>query len=511
MVSLSAGTLLRAAFLLSLLTTTFSLPALPHPVSRIAVYDDIPATYRSIYAATDLCPSTLTLPVPTIDARQVAVIPIPSITENSAPCSGDGPLSFVSEATVEQEGLLTALRLAGFRAALDANTNANTLVNVSSTSMLVGWHGVLRTCQDRSYDEQTIYFIINEDRDFRISFNNGDRMDIVTIPPNLKSLLIIGANKPVCLLVDPASNPGQDATVTPSSGDGQGVTTVLQPFGVEPATVPGAPPAPDAPPAPVVEEELIGSPEDVLAEMSMEPTSEFLETSTESGFDDQSDAPDVPGAEGVQTIDEDTTPEVAPSPTADAGAQEDDGSACFPAEATVRMENGERRRMDELKIGDKIMDANGQFSDVVFFTHRHTGMHRFSKITTNNGSVFVVSPGHYVYANGLLRAAKAVREGDSMYVHNFGSDKVLSVESVFRRGLYNPQTASGTIVVDDFRASTYTTAVEPRLAHAALMAPIRFLYGINSRVTDVLAGLFDHGSPLLAAVLPSGERVVDAL
>ena len=53
-----------------------------------------------------------------------------------------------------------------------------------------------------------------------------------------------------------------------------------------------------------------------------------------------------------------------------------------------------------------------------------------------------------------------------------GVGRVTGVDVVERVGLYNPQTVAGDIFVDGVLASTYTTAVEPELAHA-LLTPLR--------------------------------------
>jgi len=45
-------------------------------------------------------------------------------------------------------------------------------------------------------------------------------------------------------------------------------------------------------------------------------------------------------------------------------------------------------------------------------------------------------------------------------------------------GLYAPHTGSGGIAIDGWAASTYTTAVAPRLA-AALLAPVRAAAGVG--------------------------------
>jgi hypothetical protein len=52
---------------------------------------------------------------------------------------------------------------------------------------------------------------------------------------------------------------------------------------------------------------------------------------------------------------------------------------------------------------------------------------------------------------------------------------VVSTTLVEATGLYNPQTIHGDIVVDGIVASTYTTAVDPQVAHG-LLAPLRVLY-----------------------------------
>ena len=68
-------------------------------------------------------------------------------------------------------------------------------------------------------------------------------------------------------------------------------------------------------------------------------------------------------------------------------------------------------------------------------------------------------------------------------------------------GLYNPHTMDGDIVVDGTVTSTYTAAVAPSLAHAVLW-PVRMLYALG---VDVLSGVFDEGSELIARIAPRGR------
>jgi hypothetical protein len=120
----------------------------------------------------------------------------------------------------------------------------------------------------------------------------------------------------------------------------------------------------------------------------------------------------------------------------------------------------------------------------------------------------------YKYAtkqkNSLVAAAD-VMIGDSL-VLAFAKDAasvVVTKESVSGLGLYNPQTVDGSIVVDGFLASAYTTAVHPKVAHCSL-APIRWLYEQlpYDILRDFLGSLFATGSPKAAAFLPTGPSIV---
>jgi desert hedgehog len=160
--------------------------------------------------------------------------------------------------------------------------------------------------------------------------------------------------------------------------------------------------------------------------------------------------------------------------------------------------------MGELAVGDRVHVGRGIFSDVFMFTHKSADVaNLFVEMTTVSGSVLRATPGHYLYVNGALSAAKAVVAGDVLELASGAADAVAAVRSVTDFGLYNPQTVQGDVVVDGVRASTYTTAVEPAFAHAAL-SPLRAVYGVFGAATAAL----DNGSPL-ADLLPSGAAAVN--
>jgi hypothetical protein len=181
-------------------------------------------------------------------------------------------------------------------------------------------------------------------------------------------------------------------------------------------------------------------------------------------------------------------------------------SKCFAADATVLLESGETRRMEELAVGDRVLAAGGSFTDVFMFTHkRSAGFHEFVELTAASRSVYL-TPGHYIpLADGRLVAAAAVRVGDGLLLGDGTAVAVARSRRVQRRGLYNPQTISGDIVVDGIVTSTYTRAVEPMLAHT-LLAPARAAF----QWAGLWTSLFEDGFAGISEVLPGGPACIAA-
>jgi Hint module len=178
-------------------------------------------------------------------------------------------------------------------------------------------------------------------------------------------------------------------------------------------------------------------------------------------------------------------------------------STCFPADATVTTFAGAVKRMDELLAGDRVHVGRGQFSEVFMFTHKTADVESEFVVvdTASSGSRLRLSPGHYMYVNGALAAAKTVSVGDSVELGDGSMDTVSAVSAAVLKGLYNPQTLQGDIVVDNVRASTYTTAVEPMFAHV-ILTPLRAAY----RMLGWSTGLLNEGSTLSGS-MPSGASV----
>lgn len=186
---------------------------------------------------------------------------------------------------------------------------------------------------------------------------------------------------------------------------------------------------------------------------------------------------------------------------------EDNVKSCFPAHATVERADGTRLRMDRLSVGDVVRVAPGSgpaaFSPVFMFTHKDAATFASRvTLTTASGKAITSTDGHYIYADGGLVRAKEVKVGAVVTLASGKEDAVVRITFDKGPGVYNPQTVNGDIVVDDVLASTYTTAVEPSLAHA-LLAPLRFLSSFGWSFTGL-----ESGGGFFADVAPRGKSDV---
>jgi len=159
------------------------------------------------------------------------------------------------------------------------------------------------------------------------------------------------------------------------------------------------------------------------------------------------------------------------------------------------------KNMAQLQTGDHVLVANGHYSEVFMFSHRlEDAEATFLQLTTQQGKV-VLTPDHYLYVNGRLATAVTVKIGDTLISGDGRNVAVEAVNTTRALGLYNPHTMHGDIVVNGIKTSTYTKAVAPTLAHAALW-PVRLAYSMGK---DIVGDKFAAGSELLADVMPDGK------
>ena len=177
--------------------------------------------------------------------------------------------------------------------------------------------------------------------------------------------------------------------------------------------------------------------------------------------------------------------------------------ACFPGGATVKLQGGAVKKMNELRISDSVEVGNGEYSPVFMFTHKLPSVvTKFVRLRTHCGHTLDLSASHYVYVNGRLAAASSAGVGDVLRLGNSSISAIASVDYVWEKGLFNPQTLHGNIVVNGVTASTYTRAVQACAAHA-LLAPLRFLYEQFK-----LSAMFPEGEWFAHEYFPNGDLVI---
>lgn len=182
--------------------------------------------------------------------------------------------------------------------------------------------------------------------------------------------------------------------------------------------------------------------------------------------------------------------------------------------------------MAALRLGDEVVSAPGGATSTVFlFSHRLVdGVYDFVRVATapvatsgaTVGRTLTLSPGHYVYAaragdaTGALRlvAAASLLAGDVLRDSTGAALFVVSVIPVRAKGLFNPHTLSGDLVVDGVHVSTLTTAVAPAVARS-LLAPLAWAWRAGVSRSGLWGAL--HGSPpaALLTLLPRGSNHVE--
>lgn len=184
---------------------------------------------------------------------------------------------------------------------------------------------------------------------------------------------------------------------------------------------------------------------------------------------------------------------------------EDDDGVCFPALATVQLEGGHEKRMEELAVGDRVLSSVGVYSEVFSFTHklrRAESYREFVRLSVGEERVLLLTASHYLYLNAELKSAGIARVGDAVML---GDGRTAAITSVGREnayGLYNPQTVHGDIVVSGVVTSTYTQTVDASAAHAGLSV-VRAAFCWFGAFTTA----FESGSEL-AMMLPHGASTL---
>lgn len=177
---------------------------------------------------------------------------------------------------------------------------------------------------------------------------------------------------------------------------------------------------------------------------------------------------------------------------------------CFPSSASVLLEDGSRKLMSQLQIGDRVQvvqaDGSLAFEDIYLMTHNdHESQSEYLQLTLASGQVMTLSPRHFIptaenmdsaWGSHLVIGANELQVGDIVWYQESNGKMYASVvegiNSIIEQGAFNPLTASGTIVVDGVIASAHSdwfldgiaSADTQAAVYQAMFAPVRLIYAL---------------------------------
>lgn len=160
--------------------------------------------------------------------------------------------------------------------------------------------------------------------------------------------------------------------------------------------------------------------------------------------------------------------------------------------------------MKDLRIGDRVLasrpDGSLFYDEIYMFGHKERSQRAtFVRLETDSGHILTLTPDHHVFvvrnnSHMEIPAGKAVVTDQVRVVPQSGAlqHKHMSLQSIVsislseEKGLYNPYTLSGTIVVNGILASVHSSSAFDQLFNAlgitlpfgyqTLFTPVRLLY-----------------------------------
>jgi hypothetical protein len=155
-------------------------------------------------------------------------------------------------------------------------------------------------------------------------------------------------------------------------------------------------------------------------------------------------------------------------------------NGCFPGFALVQLQDGQKKHMWELQVGDIIQVGRNEYSPIYMFSHQSPKeFSNFVRISTSSNDSIVLTPNHLLFVNDVLTEASQAKLQDKVALADGTRAIIVKIdyESGYF-GLYNPHTLNGNIVVEGVVASAYTSSYPLSLAKS-LLWPVRVAYSFG--------------------------------
>lgn len=136
---------------------------------------------------------------------------------------------------------------------------------------------------------------------------------------------------------------------------------------------------------------------------------------------------------------------------------------CFSSHSTAEVKGRGKVQMSEIEVGDEVLTGNGSYETIYTIDHRHpTKSAEFLQIFYDSlgeeaDKPLELSKKHMLFVDGNPNPipADSIKVGQHLQTR-YGSREIKEISTITRKGVFNPLTKSGTIVVNGVIASVYS-------------------------------------------------------
>jgi Hint module/Calcium-binding EGF domain len=151
-------------------------------------------------------------------------------------------------------------------------------------------------------------------------------------------------------------------------------------------------------------------------------------------------------------------------------------SGCFPGLSEVLVQDKGLVAMKDLMLGDRVLVAVNKYEPIYSFGHYDADITvKYLELRTASAKLEITNDHMVFIDNAGAFPASAVKVGDKLILTSGNVEVVEAIKSTIRKGAFVPLTASGTIVVNGVKASTFISFQKD--------SPVLMLGGVSTRLS----------------------------